>query len=295
MINTELINKILGKAISKAISFDLLASVDSDRPNTLTYCTNEKYLSKALSNPNVKGIICHQSLTKEILVNKDIIESDKPGYDFILLHNHVERNRNNLKKSIINNSANIHPTAVISEFGVLIEEGVTIGPYVVVYPNVTIKSNTCIGAHSVLGCDDVEAKRSDLGFINTFHDGGLEVGSSCFVGSGVIIGRGVYGKTTLIGGNTFFSNNSFISHNVTIGENCLILGAHICGSVEIGSNVTINPKALISNGIKIGNNASILLGSVVISNVQNNKTVSGHYAIEHPRYLYKFVKLFGKI
>jgi UDP-3-O-[3-hydroxymyristoyl] glucosamine N-acyltransferase len=297
MINTEIINKVLNKSITSNLLFDALDDICSVKPNTLTYCNSEKYLIQALNNPNVTGIICRKEICLDIETNKDIIESENPGFDFILLHNyyHSKNNNTNLEKSFIHPGAIIHPTANINELGVIIEDGVTVGPYVVIYPKVTIKKNTSIGAHSILGCDDVEAKQSKFGFINTYHDGGLEIEGSCFIGSRVTIERGVYGKTTLIGFNTFIANNTLISHNVKVGKNCMILGAHICGSVDIGCNVKINPKALISNGLKIGDNVIVLLGSVVISNVPSNKTVSGHYAIEHPRYLYKFVKLFGKI
>lgn len=295
MINSEIINKVLNKLITKDLVFDSLDDICSVKPNTLTYCNSEKYLIQALKNPNVTGIICRKEISVDIETNKFIIESENPGYDFILLHNYYHSKNTNLEKSYIHPDAIIHPTASISEIGVIIEDGVTVGPYVVIYPKVTIKSNTSIGAHCVLGCEDIEAKKSDIGIINAFHDGYLEIGNSCFVGSGVIIAKGVYGKTTLIGNNTFVSSNSIIAHGVTIGENCMILGCHICGSVTIGNNVRINPKALISNGLTIGNNVNILLGSVVITNIQTDKTVSGFFAIEHPRFLHKFIKLFGKI
>lgn len=295
MINTKIINKVLNKSINVDITFDALDDVHSIKPNTLTYCNTEKYFLQAINNSNITGIICSAEISLNIITHKIIIESKNPGYDFILLHNYYYSKNSSLQKSLIHPSAIIHNTAFISEFGVIIEEGVTIGPYVVVFPNVIIKSNTCVGAHCVLGCEDIEAKKSNICYINAYHDGSLEIGCSCFVGSGVTISRGIYGKMTKIGNNTFISNNSVIAHAVTVGENCMILGCHICGSVDIGNNVRINPKAVISNGLKIGDNATVLLGSIVITDVKNGITVSGHYAIEHPRFLYKFVKLFGKI
>lgn len=295
MITTEIINKVLNKEIIENFTFNNIDDVSSSKPNTLTYSNNEQFLLKAIHNPNITGILCRKEDIINIKTNKFLIESKNPGYEIILLHNYFHSNNCFKQKSIIDINSNIHPTAFINDYGVIIEEGVTIGPYAVIHQNVKINCNTSIGAHSIIGCDDVEAKKSEFGLINTFHDGNLEIGNSCFIGSGVIIGRGVYGKTTTIGFNSFIANNSFIAHNVKIGQNCMILGGHICGSVTIGSNVKINPKALISNGLKIGDNVNILLGSVVISDVPSNKTVSGHYAIEHPKYLYKFVKLFGRI
>jgi UDP-3-O-[3-hydroxymyristoyl] glucosamine N-acyltransferase len=295
MINDIIINKVLKKSIRKSLTFDFLDYANSKKPNTLTYCNSERYLYEALENPNISGIICNKEISTKINTHKIIIESENPGYDFILLHNYYHTQNISLERTSIHPTAIIHPTASISDFGIIIEEGVTIGPFVVIYPKVIIKSNTTIGSHCVLGCEDIEAKKSNLGYINAFHDGGLEIGNSCFVGSGVIISRGIYGKMTKIGINTFISNNSIIAHAVSIGENCMILGCHICGSVNIGDNVRINPKVVISNGLNIGDNSSILLGSVVIADVEKGKTVSGHYAIEHPRFLYKFVKLFGRV
>jgi UDP-3-O-[3-hydroxymyristoyl] glucosamine N-acyltransferase len=295
MINAKILNIVLNKSITSDISFDALGDVYSIKSNTLTYCNSKEYFLQAINNYNITGIICSNELSLNFKTDKTIIESKNPGYDFILLHNYYHSKKTSLSETQIHPSVNVHSTAFISETGVIIEENVIIGPYVIVYPNVIIKSNTSVGAHSVLGCEDIEAKKSDLGYINAIHDGGLVIGNSCFVGSGVIISRGVYGKMTTIGNNTFISNNSIIAHGVSVGENCMILGCHICGSVNIGNNVRINPKVVISNGLTIGNNATILLGSVVIADVENGITVSGHYAIEHPRFLYKFVKLFGKI
>jgi len=295
MINTSIINNVLNKKISEDLKFDILDDVNSVKSNTLTYCNNEQFFLKAINNPNITGIICSNETSLSVKTDKTIIESKNPGFDFILLHNYFHSNSTNLEKSIIHPGANIHPTAFISEIGVIIQDGVTIGPYSVVYSNVTIKSNTTVGSHSVLGCEDIEAKKSDLGYINAIHNGSLEIGNSCFVGSSVIISRGVYGKNTSIGDNTYISNNTIIAHGVLIGRNCMILGCHICGSVCIGDNVRINPKVVISNGLKIDDNVTILLGSVVITDVEKSKTVSGHYAIEHPKFLYKFVKLFGRV
>jgi UDP-3-O-[3-hydroxymyristoyl] glucosamine N-acyltransferase len=294
LLNTKIINIVLKKDILKEIEFSNLDFVDSKIYNTLTFCETIGYFHRAIENPNIKGIICNEEIISSIPCDKFLISSENPGFDFTLLHNFLCSHNQNIEPSLIHSNTKIDPTASISATGVIIEEGVEIGPFTTVHSNVIIKNNTIIGANSVIGCDDIEIKLGKEGFINASHDGNLQIGSNCIIGSNVTIVKGIYKKTTAIGDRTFVSNNSFIGHNVEIGERSLILSCHVCGSVKIGVNVRINPKALISNGIVLGNNVTVTLGSVVISNVKDGMTVSGYYAIDHYKYLYKFVKLFGK-
>ena len=52
----------------------------------------------------------------------------------------------------------------------------------------------------------------------------------------------------------------------------------LCGSVKVGDNVWIAPNASIRQGLTIGDNAVIGLGSVVVKNVSEGKTVKGNPA-----------------
>lgn len=295
MISNEELEKVLKRKINTDCQFERLGTVLANLPNTLTYAENNDFLSKALENPNIKGILCKPEKTKNILTDKLIIESLNPGYDFIRIHNHFHNKIKIQIKSKISEKAKIHKTAIISEYNVIIEDNVEIGPYVVIYSNVYIRKNTVINSNSVLGCEDIEAKRSNNKFVNAYHDSSLEIGDSCLLGSSVIISKGIYGRPTKIGNNTIISNNTIIAHSVEVGNNSTLLGPHICGSVIIGKNVRINPKAVISNGLKIGDNSIISLGAVVISDVKEGTRVSGHYATEHLKFLYKYIKTFGKI
>ena len=294
LLNTDIINSVLKRNILKKIEFSSLGFVDSKVYDTLTFCESIGYFHRAIENPNIKGIICSEEIISSVPSDKFLISSKNPGFDFILLHNFLSTHNKNVEASLIHINAKIDPTASISNTGVIIEEGVEVGPFTTIYSNVIIKNNTIIGANSIIGCDDIEIKLGKDGFINALHDGDLYIGSNCIIGSNVTIVKGIYKNKTIIGDRTFVSNNSFIGHNVEIGERSLILSCHICGSVKVGFNARINPKALISNGIVLGNNVTVTLGSVVISNVKDGITVSGYYAIDHYKFLYKFIKLFGK-
>ena len=62
-------------------------------------------------------------------------------------------------------------------------------------------------------------------------------------------------------------------------------GSCIGGRTEIGDECWFGIGTTISNGLVIGNNASVTLGSVVIRNINESNTVSGFYAINHKDFL----------
>lgn len=69
--------------------------------------------------------------------------------------------------------------------------------------------------------------------------------------------------------------NCTIFQNVTIGQGKSIDG---CDIPQIGSNVTIYANAVIIGGIKIGDNAVIGTGSVVLKDVPDNTVFAGNPA-----------------
>lgn len=53
----------------------------------------------------------------------------------------------------------------------------------------------------------------------------------------------------------------------------------------IGDNVWIGPGVTITNGIEVGNKASISIGSVVTKSVNDGSTVTGNFAIDHSKFI----------
>ena len=74
-----------------------------------------------------------------------------------------------------------------------------------------------------------------------------------------------------------------VSHNCKIGKkNIVTTGVTISGSGgTIGDECWISNGATITNGIVIGNHVKINTGSIVVENVESNKTIAGFYAMDN--------------
>lgn len=298
-IDSNLLDKF-GLKIPSNIFFDFLGLSNSVTPNTLTFLDDERFIASIVSNDNITGVVSTEKLISSLsnlTTSKylNYIISTEPRFDFYKLYNHLAKNNYIRIDSIIHHTAQIHPKAYVSDHNVIIGENVVIGPNVSIFEDVEIGSNTIIGANTVLGCDDAEIKRTSKGLLKVFHDGKLIIGKNVDIGSGCVIDKGFKNLDTVIGDGTLISNYCMVAHSTKIGNNCMILQCIICGSVKIEDDVRVSPGAVISNQIKIGSGADIGIGSIVVKDVPSKAKVSGYYAIDHKKFLYNYVKTFGKI
>jgi UDP-3-O-[3-hydroxymyristoyl] glucosamine N-acyltransferase len=191
----------------------------------------------------------------------------------------------------------IHPTAVVSP-SAKVDRTASIGPYVVIgakcdigaevviHPHVTLYSNVRVGRGSiinsgtVMGADGFGYERNELGVLEKFpHLGGVTIGENVEIGTNTSIDRGTL-SDTFIGDRVRIDNLVHISHNVNIGaDSAVIAQAMIGGSVRIGRSNWIAPGALVMNQITVGACATVGMGSVVVSDVLENSTVTGSPAI----------------
>ena len=106
------------------------------------------------------------------------------------------------------------------------------------------------------------------------HYGGVEIGKSVYIGTGSTISRGTI-DDTLIGDETSIDALCQVSHNCILGKkNTLVSGTYLYGSVETGDNVYI-ASSVIMNQIKLGDNVTVGMNSVVMSDVGTGLTVFG--------------------
>ncbi len=189
----------------------------------------------------------------------------------------------------------ISDRSVIDE-SVRLGENVHIGNYCTIGKNVLIGDNTFV-ANNVVIADNVKIGKDCLiksgasigevgygpywdedGHLRTVkHYASVSIGNSVYIGTNTTIDRGVLFDTT-IGDYCKIENLCHIAHNTRIGENTLVIaGAIVSGSVVIGKNCWIS-TSVIKDRVTIGEQVTIGIGSVVLSNVESNCKVFGNPA-----------------
>lgn len=101
-----------------------------------------------------------------------------------------------------------------------------------------------------------------------------EIGIGCIVMHDVHVGQDVH-----IGDYVTLDGRSLVSHDDRIGDYCHIgATAFLAGNVQVGRGVTVHPGSYIIPKRKIGEEAIIGVGSIVVSNVKPYTTVFGNPA-----------------
>ena len=99
-----------------------------------------------------------------------------------------------------------------------------------------------------------------------------EIGCGSFIGANAFIGR-----NSKVGNFSIVNTGAILEHNCSLGNYChLCPGVVMGGSVAIGDGTTIGLNACIKDHVTIGKNCTIGMGSVVLSDVPDNRTAFGN-------------------
>jgi len=273
--------------------FSRFGSVNSLKKGTLSFAIDRIYFTRALSNPNVSGIVTLPNFVDD--VNRKyigIVKSSNPLRTFYEAYNKlVEEGALHPEVThYIDNSARIHPTAIVKE-PVHIGAHVKIGAFTLVNAYSVIESGVELHEGVIIGATGLEAKRIENEILHVKHGGGVFLHKNVQVLATAVISRGIFNDFTHIGENSIVSIRVNIGHDSVIGQNCFIAGhSQVSGSCTIGNNVWIGPSSCISNGVCIEDNAIIRLGSIVIRDVSKRGDVSGNFAVDHMLHLRQSLK-----
>lgn len=139
-----------------------------------------------------------------------------------------------------------------------------------------IGRNVTIYDGAVIGADGQAYQRDKRGILRKFpQTGGVIIGDDVEIGSNVSIMKGTF-NNTIIGEGTKIGHLCSIGHNVIIGKHCFITThSMLGGSSRIGDYSQVWLGACIRDGIRIGSNVMIGMGSVVTRDIGDNCVACG--------------------
>lgn len=160
---------------------------------------------------------------------------------------------------------------------VVLGDNVMIMNNVVIQGKVSIGNDTFIESGAAIGVEGFGFFRNEDGNHEKVpHLGGVMIGNHVFIGANTCICKGSI-DNTIIEDYAKIDNLCHIAHSTKIQENAVIIAcSEISGSVHIGKNTWIAPGVTILNGLTIGNNVCIGIGSNIVKDVPDNVLIYGN-------------------
>lgn len=185
----------------------------------------------------------------------------------------------------------IHPTAIIAE-GAEIGEGCNIGPFCTIGEYVKLGDNCTLKSHVVIEGDTHIGENTEIYPFASIgqapqdlkYDGEktkLRIGKNNKIREYVTmqIGTAQDGGLTQVGDNNLFMALVHIAHDCVVGNNCVLAnGATIAGHVHIDDFVTIGGLSAVQQFLRIGRQAMLGGGSIVVQDVIPFGLVQGNRA-----------------
>jgi len=268
----------------------------------VSYLDNSRFIRQISANAGAYILVRQELYPKVIDIPGNIyIQVDGVLPAFLEIHNTFHSNVKSftpgMHKPKLGNDCVVDSSARFGE-NVVLGERVKIHPYVVIGSNVSVGDDTEIFANTAvydrvhigkrniidsnasIGGDGYRIMKDQDGNIQRIiHIGGVVFGDDVEFGNSSCVDRGTFGNTFLEN-RVKVDNMVHIGHNVHVKENSqLAASSCIGGSTIIGRNCWIGIGATLSNGLIIGDNASILINAVVVRDVSDDETVSGFYAM----------------
>lgn len=194
-------------------------------------------------------------------------------------------------------SCTIDPSASICA-GVRLGPNVEIGARTIVRENAvilaeaTIGQDCYVGPGTSMGQPGFGYERDEAGAMVHFpHIGSIQIGNRVEIGSNTCIDRGTL-DDTIIHDGVKIDNLCHISHNVVLYEDAVVIAnSMIGGSVAIGPRAWLAPSCSVINGVTIGADTMVGMGSSVTKPVPDNTTVLGVPAVEISDFMFRKKKL----
>jgi UDP-3-O-[3-hydroxymyristoyl] glucosamine N-acyltransferase len=261
------------------------------KPCSLNHCCDGGLVFLKKYNENMESILSEQqnitaivTLEYEGKLSCSYVISENPRLDFAraVQRFFVPAKIPNIAETArIGSGVELGADVIIGEYsvigdGVIIGNNTEIRHHVVIYDNTIIGRNCLVKSNTVIGEEGFGFERDENGVpVRIPHLGRVVIGDNVEIGASTVIARGTL-EDTIIESNVKIDDQVFIAHNVVIGSNSMIIAeAEISGSSKIGANSWLGPNCCVMNGITIGDNCFIGLGTVVTKSIPDKVVVAG--------------------
>lgn len=279
----------LPMTVVRDCTLSYIGKIPTPLPRRVVPCSKPQHIKSAILREGIAGIITTEENASLVPNELGLIIAELPVDASFILHEKLCAIDDFLWKKFdtrIHSSADIHPSAVISEHDVEIGANTSVLPGAIVLPRSIIAANCMIGAGTVIGCDAFEVNVFSKPNRIVQQAGGVRLGEYVEILAKCTIVRATFGGFTQVGRESKFDCQVHLAHDCKVGERVrFAAGSEISGRVDIGNDTFIGPNCSISNGVSIGNNVHVTLGAVVVKNIVDGGHVSGNFAIDHKKLL----------
>jgi UDP-3-O-[3-hydroxymyristoyl] glucosamine N-acyltransferase len=265
-------------------------------PENCSLIVEKKFWQELSSQQESKSLLTKfQVLLTCNEVNLCMSWLSKPFYDLKL------KDRNNSVDGRQMGSAEVHPTALISQNvflgegvkihadveilpGVVIMSGVEIGEGTKIFPNVTIYDDMKIGkncrihANTTIGADGFGYNFHQGTHVKVWHTGSVIIHDNVEIGSNVCIDQGTF-EPTIIGAGCKIDNQVQVAHNCELGRGVILCGqVGLAGSGKIGDYTVLGGKAGVGPDVTIGKGVQVAGSAMVSGDWPDGSIIAGHPA-----------------
>jgi len=264
--------------------FFSLGSTDLPIRGLLVYADSLKYIKLAARNPGVSCIITSAGISSAVPLTCGLVIFAHPRSLFYDLHEQFVRDgRYALPfEPYISRDAKVHHTAQV-EPGCRVDSGVTIAEHVVIRAPVWIGRNVTIDSGVKIGVDGILFRSTNIGPKLIPHGGYVRIHDDATLMANSIIVRSVHDTDpTVVGNSALVGLGAIIGHDAKVGMGAIVSNQCVVARAsKIGARAFLGTHCMIREHVTIGDEARVMAGSVVISNVPGLSTVSGNFAFDH--------------
>lgn len=272
-------------------SFTQLDACATEAPRSLVYCQNQHYLTLALANENVSALVLRPVLAGQVADRAFAIAQD-PRLAFFRLYKRLSESgylQPDLEPAR-GASCDIHASAFVSDL-TSIGDRVTIGPGAMVLDGSCIGDDCFIAPGAIIGAEGMFTLDDETERLRIPHAGGVRLGRNVVVLSQAVIVRSLFRQFTTVGDDSQIGIQTTIGHGARIGRRCVIRGnSVISGRAIVEDEAVVSLSSSVADARRVGEGAEVMMGSVVVSNVEPGATVSGNFAYDHREHVNDYIR-----